>query len=240
MRGGWVGLFAGACSADSGGTDTSTTPSDPGAEGSAEVRFVALADDLPAVDVYVDGAAVWSGVPRLAGTDYTTVAAGSHRVQVVEAGGAPEDAVLERTVQWGRGAFASSALVGAAGDLEWVEFGDDPIPDPGPADGTRIQFVHAAEGRGPLDVWDPVVGFRLLEGVAYAEAPTKTFNAPGDPLPAFAVDLDLDGATDTEFPGEALAPGQWVDFYLIEDAEGLGLAAQSPDGSVSVARAAAR
>lgn len=243
----WMGqvyLLASACTADPSrsGTETGSTPTDPGAGDPADVRFVSLADDLLAVDVYVDGEPLWSNVPRLGGTEYTSVPAGSHLVQVVAAGGALEDAVLERTIRWGSGAFASGALVGAAqsATVEWVGFADDPTPNPGPADGTRIQFVHAADERGPLDVWDPIAGFRLQQGLSYAEAPVRTFNAPGDPLPSFSVDLDRDGATDVEFPGEALAPGEWVDFYVIEDDEGLGLAAQSPDGSVSVARAASR
>lgn len=103
-RGLAIGLASGFASADNhqsqngsqNGTETDGGGGSSGDGETANVRVAHLSPDAPAVDVYVDGAAVLEDVPFGAVSDYLELPAGSHTIEVAPAGQGAESAVLSR------------------------------------------------------------------------------------------------------------------------------------------------
>ena len=64
----------------------------------SEVRFVHAVPDAPAVDIWVDGDKVLSGVPYKAASEYLVVNSGNRFLRLVPAGGDTSSAVFRRMV----------------------------------------------------------------------------------------------------------------------------------------------
>ena len=109
----------------------------PSAPGTAKLRFLDAALDLPPVDIALAaGRVLEAGVAFSRPTGYRQLASGSYRVEVRPAGG---DAVLVRgTVAVRPGTVTSVALVGGAGaPRELYAFGDATGTRAAPAGGIR-------------------------------------------------------------------------------------------------------
>jgi hypothetical protein len=120
----------------------------PSAPGTAKVRFLDAAFDLPAVDIAVDGGPVLAS--RLAypePTGYRQLDSGRYRVEVRRSGA---DAVLVRgTVAVEAGTVSSVVLLGGAGEpRELYAFGDAAGSRAAPAGGIRT----GAGGTAPAGV----------------------------------------------------------------------------------------
>ena len=164
----------------------------------SEVRIAHLSPDAPPVDVWVDGTRVLSSVPFKAVSDYLTVEAGTHRIQVTPAG-ASEPVVIDATVTLaGTTSYtvAATGLLGT-GDLSPVVLIDERGAR---SDEARVRFVHAAPDAPAVDVaanGGPVifrnVSFRQSEG--YLSVDPGPYSLQVRPAGATTVVLNLENIT---------------------------------------------
>ncbi|MEM7248043.1 MAG: DUF4397 domain-containing protein [Acidobacteriota bacterium] len=116
----------------------------------AQVRVAHLSPGAPAVDVWVDGERVLSGVPYPTIGGYLSVPAGSRLVQVTQAGTTTPFLINER---YDLGSDVSYTV--AATGLVGTSFGPTVLVDDraAPAAGmARIRFVHASPDAPPVDI----------------------------------------------------------------------------------------
>jgi Domain of unknown function (DUF4397) len=141
------------------------------APGTAKVRFLDAAFDLPPVDIALaDGRVLEAGVAFPQPTRYRQLASGRYRVEVRRAGG---DAVLVKgTVAVEPGTVTSVALVGGAGrPRELYAFGDAAGSRAAPAGGIRTgagggaPSSHAPTAPVPLPLAAGLVGLVGLVAV---------------------------------------------------------------------------
>jgi len=123
-----------------------------GAQGAAAlVRVAHFSPDAPAVDVYVDGDRVLSGVDYPAVSRYLELPAGSYELAVRPAGAAAaSDPVIEATAEVQAGAAYTVAAVGALADIRAEIFADD-LGAPG-AGKAKVRIIHAAPEVPAVDV----------------------------------------------------------------------------------------
>jgi hypothetical protein len=213
-------------------------PAAAGAQGSpAMVRVAHFSPDAPAVDVYVDGNKVLSGVKYPAVSKYLEVPAGSHDLAVRPAGAAASsDPVIKATAQVKAGAAYTVAAVGALADIEGKIFPDDlGAPASGKA---KVRVIHAAPEVPAVDV-AVKGGPTLFEG---AKFPSATDYAEVDPA-TYPIQVKAAGKDDVLL--EASLPvkagtiytvaaiggaGKDVRLLPIVDATGMG---QMPSGGVA-------
>ena len=138
---------------------------EPAAE--ARVRVAHASPDAPNVDVWLDGAVVLSDVPFEAVSDYLTVPAGEHMIQVSPTG-ATEPIVIEATVTLMADMDYTVAAVGLLADIEPLVLVDDnTLP---PRARSRVRFVHAAPDAPAVDIAMADGGRVLFSNVAFKEA----------------------------------------------------------------------
>jgi hypothetical protein len=187
----------------------------------AMVRVIHASPDAPAVDVWVDGAPAIQGLAFPEGTDYVELPAGDHQVQVVPAGGAVEDAVIDATLTLTGGAAYTVAAVGLVADITAQVFEDNLAA---PADGqAHVRVIHASPDAPAVDI-AVTDGPVLIENLAFPDASDYT------PVPAGSYDLEVrpTGTEDValEIPGFAAEAG------MIYDVVAVGTLA---DGTLAVA-----
>lgn len=230
-----------ACSDD----DTSSNLVGEIPAGTAAVRVSHLSPDAPAVDVWVDGARVLQDVPFRAFSEYLTLDAGEHRVQVTVAG-TTTPAVIDATVTLEEGVAYTVAAVGLAGDgsIGAKVFEDDRAPSAG----AEVRFVHASPDAPAVDI-TLTDGTILFGGVPFGEA------AGSIPVGAGSYDLQVRAAGTTtvvlSFGDVALAAGTNYTVYAVGrltdgsldaivsiDAPGTGAATADLDPATAEVRAA--
>ncbi len=137
-------------------------------EQDALLIVVHAAPDAGPVDLYVDGALVLAGVAFGTPTDPPLgLVAGEHRFQVVPAGGAPEDAVIDETLGLDEGTTTLLSAVGPVAEIEAAVYEVDVSPvAPGQA---RLRVVQNATDAGPIDV-AVAGGDVLVAGVGFPDA----------------------------------------------------------------------
>ncbi|HOI11475.1 MAG TPA: DUF4397 domain-containing protein, partial [Myxococcota bacterium] len=211
------------------GTDTPETPK-------AQVRFLHLSPDAPAVDIFA-GDAVLAGADDLSfpnGSGYLEVPAGSYDIAIVPAGGTLDQAVL--TVP-GLALEEGKAYTGVAYDrvasLKALALVDDlSTPMSGKL---RVRAIHMAPDVGAVDIWNiPAEGDPAK---IYDNVP---FGAVGDylELPAGAYtlgfDVNEDAVPDVVFETPALSQGLIINLFAVQDgADALFLNAQFQDGTTA-------
>jgi Domain of unknown function (DUF4397) len=143
--------------------------------GPAQVRVAHFSPDAPAVDVYVDGDRVLSGVKYPTVSDYLELPAGSYELAVRPAGAAASsDPVIEATAEVEGGNAYTVAAVGPLDDIGAEIFPDDlSAPAAGKA---KVRVIHAAPEVPAVDV-AVEGGPTLFEG---AEFPSATDYAQVD------------------------------------------------------------
>ncbi|MEZ4568976.1 MAG: DUF4397 domain-containing protein [Thermomicrobiales bacterium] len=179
-------------------------------DSSARVRVIHASPDAPAVDVLVNGERAVEGLEFMSGTDYLELSAGDYQFQVVPAGGAAEDAVIDATATIEAGTWYSVVAVGTLENIAPLIVVDD-ITEPA-MDMAHIKVVHASPDAPAVDVAvaDGPVLFENLE-----------FQAASDYLPVDAGTYDLavrpTGTEDValEVPGLALEAGTVYSAYAM-------------------------
>jgi len=116
----------------------------------AELRVAHLSPDAPAVDVWLNGAVVLSGVPFGAYSDYLEVPAGEHVVQVTPAG-ATQPVVINATLTLVEDTAYTVAATGLLGtsDLEAIVLIDDRSPT---AQKAGVRFIHTSPDAPAVDI----------------------------------------------------------------------------------------
>ncbi len=135
-----LSLVAAACGDDSPTSASSTS--------AAQVRVAHLSPDAPAVDVWVDGAVVLSGVPFQAISSYLSVPAGSRRIQVTPAGRSTP-VVIDATLDLAGGTPYTVAATGRLSAIAPLPLLDDRNPT---ASRAKVRFVHAAPDAPAVDI----------------------------------------------------------------------------------------
>ena len=135
------------------------------AQDEAAVRVVHASPDAPNVDVWLDGATVLTDVPFTAVSDYLTLSAGTHRVQVTATGST--DPVIDAELTLDAGTSYTVAATGLLADITATVLVDDRAPAAGQA---KLRVFHASPS-APASVDVAVTdGPVLVEGLAYPEA----------------------------------------------------------------------
>lgn len=156
----------------------------------AKLRVLHGSPDAPAVDVYLDGAAVLTNVGFGTISSYLEVSAGDHHVQVVEAGADPAEvtAVIDATLPLVGGSSSTLAATNSIDAIEAQVVADTPAPV---ADAVQVRVVHLSADTPAIDV-APDGGDEIIQGLAYPTV-TEYFPVPAGQLdvevrPAGAVD----------------------------------------------------
>jgi len=140
-------------------------------EAEGEIRVVHASPDAPNVDVYVDGDAVLEDVAFGTVSDYLTVPAGPHQIEVTAAGN-PDTSVFDQEVEVGEGDFTALAI----GEL--AEGSDTPFTvevledDNSPTNEgeARVRAVHASPDAPNVDITVESTGDALFEDVSRGDS----------------------------------------------------------------------
>ncbi|MDQ4044045.1 MAG: DUF4397 domain-containing protein [Chloroflexota bacterium] len=185
-----------------------------GEEGDAVVNVVHASPDAPAVDVYVDGEQVLTGLAFGEYSGWVALPAGEHQIQVTPEGAEPGDAVIDTTVTVEAGVAYEIA---ATGLLEEI------TPQIYPVDLSmledemaRFRVIHASPDAPAVDI-AVADGDVLIEGLEfpnasdYLEVPAGTYDLEVRPAGTTDVALDL--------PGVELEAGMVYDVFAIGQLE---------------------
>lgn len=165
----------------------------------ASVRVVHASPDAPNIDVWVDGEVALTDVPFTAVSDYLSLPAAAHQVQVT-ATGSP-DPVIDATLTLEPGTSYTVVATGLLADIEATVLVDDRAP----ADRGKLRFVHAAPAAPDSVDIGVADGPTLVEGLGFREASTYLEVDPG----AYAVEIRAAGETDAALTADAsLEAGQ--------------------------------
>jgi hypothetical protein len=186
--------------------------------GDARVRVLHASPDAPAVDVYVDGTEAISNLAFESITDYVTLPAGDHQVEVFPASAnGTGDPVIDATLTLTAGKDYTVAAAGLLADIEPVVLEDN---NAAPAAGqAHLRVVHLSPDAPNVDIYAEGAGV-VVSNLPFKEA------ADYLPLNAGTYNLEVRVAgTQTvalELPGVALEAGK------VYSAFALGLAAGDP------------
>lgn len=142
----------------------------------ARVRVVHASPDAPAVDVYVNGQAVLTGVPYFTVSGYLSVPAGEYRIQVTPAGAGLGSSVIDATATLAAGTDYTVAAVNTLANIQPLVLVDNnsaPAPQR-----TRVRVVHASPDAPAVDIKLAGTNTTLLtaafKDAAYLEVPGHT------------------------------------------------------------------
>jgi hypothetical protein len=108
----------------------------------ANVRVAHLSPDAPAVDVFVNGAAVLENVAFGAISPYLEVAPGEYQIQVAPTGDGVDAAVIDAMLTFGPGSWTTVAAANDVADITPLIFEDAaPVPAEGVA---QLRAYHAS------------------------------------------------------------------------------------------------
>ncbi|QSG09102.1 DUF4397 domain-containing protein [Halapricum desulfuricans] len=156
-------------------TDTETeTETEP-----AQLRVAHMSPDAPNVDVYVDGSAVLEDVAFGAVSEYLSVSAGDHDVEITPAG-EPDTAVFSGTVTLDPETDYTVAAIGEVSDdadqaFEPLVLEDDnsDLDD----ETARLQAVHTSPDAPAVDITANEGAVTLFDGVEYGQSGTVEVDA---------------------------------------------------------------
>ena len=187
-------------------TEATTEDEESTTDGDADafVRVVHAVPDAPNVDIYVDGEAALSDVAFRSVSDYLSLAAGPHQVQITAAGD-QESVVFDEELSVSGG--TATSLV-ALGELEAETFEvrafEDDVSTPGEEE-VRIRALHASPDAPEVDVAvegdeEPLISaLSFGESSDYNTVPAGSYTlevrAAGDTEAVATFDVDLGGAT---------------------------------------------
>ena len=115
----------------------------------AMVRAVHASPDAPAVDVWLDGNMAFQGLRFKEYTDYASVPAGNHTLQIVVSG--TSNAVLQGPVNLQAGMAYTFMPAGRVSNLGLISMGD--LIQPPSKDMVSVRVVHGASTAPAVDVY---------------------------------------------------------------------------------------
>jgi hypothetical protein len=167
------------------------------AQAEARIRVLHASPDAPAVDVYLDGSEAISDLAFDEITDYVSVPAGSHTVEVFPAAAdGTGDAVITADVTLSADTDYTVAAVAALAEIEPLVLVDD---NSAPAEGeSKLRFVHASPDAPAVDIYAegagvvvPNAAFKDASG--YLDLPAATYDLEVRAAGTETVALDLPG-----------------------------------------------
>jgi len=160
----------------------------------AKVRVLHGSPDAPAVDVVVDGAKVLTAVPFGVISDYLTVPAGAHRVQVF-ATGTTTGAVIDANLTLAAGNAYTVAATNAVAKIEAQVIVDDPMASCSTA---KVRAVHLSADAPAVDVavHGSAADAALVKGLVYPKNTGYMAVKAG----AYDLDVRLAGTTTVALP----------------------------------------
>jgi Domain of unknown function (DUF4397) len=119
--------------------------------GDARVRLAHFSPDANGVDVYIDGKKRMNRVPYQAVSDYITLPAGKHTIEVRGEGQAETTpALVSASPELAGGESFTAAALGPVANIQVKVFQDDLAP---PAAGkSKVRVIHAADGTPTVDI----------------------------------------------------------------------------------------
>lgn len=114
----------------------------------AMVRIIHASPDAPAVDILVDGEKAVSGAEFKAVTDYLTLPAGEHKVEVFAAG-TTENAVITETLNVEAGKFYTAAAIGQLDSIKLAVMEDNGAGEDGKS---MVRVAHFSPDAPAVDV----------------------------------------------------------------------------------------
>ncbi|PSQ19730.1 hypothetical protein BRD01_15505 [Halobacteriales archaeon QS_8_65_32] len=190
----------------------------------ASLRVAHMSPDAPAVTISIDGQQVLSDVPFPEVSEYLTVPAGQHRVQVTEAG-TPSNVLFNGSVMLDPRAYTLVAAGEASGSSRTdTRFGVTLLNDSTAPAGSNasVRLTHVSPDAGPVDVTVNGTDQVLFDNVTfanasdYAEVPggnytlsvrAATANDSGPVVDSFDVTL-TNGTAYTAFAAGYVTPGR--------------------------------
>jgi hypothetical protein len=168
-----AGTLGALAAVDAPGDGSTTVPLE--AAGTS-LRVAHMSPDAPAVDVWLDGAAVLTGVPYTTFSNYLDIASGSHLVQVFVAG-TSENPVIDATLEFVTGSATTVAALGLLGN---GSFGPVVLEDErtGSPSDCWVRFIHGAGDAPAVDI-TLTDGTVLFGNVAFGESADFLPVAPG-------------------------------------------------------------
>lgn len=152
-----------------------------GNSGGARVRVLHASPDAPAVDVWVNGAKVFSEIEFEESTNFVEVPAGTYNVQVVPAG-LTEPVVIEADLDLMAGIDYMVAATDVLAEITPVILtADGSTPDAGNG---WVRFLHASPDAPAVDIALADGGAVLFENIAFQESGAYL------PVPAGSYDLE--------------------------------------------------
>ena len=180
----------------------------------ARIRVLHASPDAPAVDVYADGARILSDVPFGTISNYVTVPAGAHHLQVFAAG-TTTGAVIDTTVTLDAGKAYTIAATNSLAHIQAQVIVDNPMPTAGRA---QVRAVHLSADAPAVDVAvrGSAADAALVKGLVY---PKNTGYLNLDPG-SYALDVRLAGTTTVALalPTLDLASGTSYSVFVIGSA----------------------
>jgi hypothetical protein len=128
-----------------------SSPSPASLRETARVRAIHAIPDASAVDVYVNGRRLLSGITYKATTDYFVVPAGVYRVDMFAAG-STEAPLVTKQVTAAAGASYTFALLGTAVMPDFASFTDQPFAPPS---SVHVRFLHLSPDAPAIDIVAP-------------------------------------------------------------------------------------
>lgn len=182
----------------------------------ARLRVLHASPDAPAVDVYLDGTEAISDLAFDDITDYVSVPAGDHNVQVFPASASGSgDPVIDADVTLTADTDYTVAAVGLLAGIEPLVLVDD---NSDPASGeAKLRFVHASPDAPAVDIYADGAGVVV---------PNASFKDASDylALPAGSYDIEVRAAgTETvalDLPGVTLEAGNTYTAFAVGLLEG--------------------
>jgi hypothetical protein len=186
------------------------------AQAEARIRVLHASPDAPAVDVYLDGSEAISDLAFDEITDYVSVPAGGHTVEVFPAAAdGTGDAVITADAMLSADTDYTVAAVGALAEIEPLVLVDDNSAPP--AGQVRVRFVHASPDAPAVDIFAEGVGV-VVSGAAFKDA--SEYLA----VPALTYNLEVRAAgTETvalALPGLAVEEGNVYSAFAVGLLEG--------------------
>ncbi len=202
----------------------------------AKIRVLHASPDAPAVDVYADGTKVLSNVPFGAISNYLTVPAGAHHLQVF-ATGTTSGAVIDTNVTLDPGKAYTVAATNAVSKIEAQVIVDDAMPTSGKA---QVRAVHLSADAPAVDVAPrgSAVDAALVKGLVYPKSTGYLDLNAG----SYILDVRLAGTTTVALalPTLDLAAGTSYSVFVIGSAASPAVGGNGLRAVVAVdARAAA-
>lgn len=146
-----------------------------GADNMAFVRVVHASPDAGTVDVFVDGAKLLSNFQFATVTNYVSVPAGAHKIQVAPAGKGMSAAVITQTVSVNAGVpYTVAALGTKASGFSLTAFADNNLISGGMA---KVRVYHLSPDAGPVNV--AVGGNTVISALTYQNASGYLTVPPG-------------------------------------------------------------